>query len=130
MACKNIQSAFLGSDVCPVSGHFTQKRKIGNSSVKCALVEGGDTLVADNMPIGVSSLIVRRSFADRKFETKEKKEIGNGKFGRYGGKFVPETLMSCLSKLEAEFQLLRHDPVFQVCIIILTLYYRYFSFFI
>ncbi|XP_073156012.1 tryptophan synthase beta chain 1-like [Henckelia pumila] len=36
-----------------------------------------------------------------------------GKFGRYGGIFVPETLISSLNKLAAEFNLILHDPQFQ-----------------
>ena len=41
--------------------------------------------------------------------------LEEGKFGRYGGKFVPETLISCLSQLEAEFGSIAHDAGFQVC---------------
>lgn len=40
--------------------------------------------------------------------------LGGGKFGRYGGRFVPEILISCLAKLEAEFNLAIHDPDLQV----------------
>lgn len=124
MGSKNLQSSFLGSGVCsPAStGQFSLKRKVGNpTSVKCALVvDGGNTLVSNNVPSGISSLIVRRPLAKRKVETTTKeREIGlgnNGKFGRYGGRFVPETLISCLSKLEAEFKLVLQDPVFQVCV--------------
>ncbi|KAL3519508.1 hypothetical protein ACH5RR_017657 [Cinchona calisaya] len=36
-----------------------------------------------------------------------------GKFGRFGGKVVPETLISCLSILEAELTLALHDTDFQ-----------------
>ncbi|KAL0305906.1 UNVERIFIED_CONTAM: Tryptophan synthase beta chain 2, chloroplastic [Sesamum radiatum] len=36
-----------------------------------------------------------------------------GKFGRFGGVFVPETLVSCLNKLAAEFNFILHDPQFQ-----------------
>jgi tryptophan synthase beta chain len=37
-----------------------------------------------------------------------------GKFGRFGGKFVPETLVMCLNQLEAEFKNALRDQVFQV----------------
>ncbi|KAK9151856.1 hypothetical protein Syun_010165 [Stephania yunnanensis] len=37
----------------------------------------------------------------------------SGKFGKYGGKYVPETLISCLGKLEAEFYSAVRDPEFQ-----------------
>ncbi|AFZ12365.1 tryptophan synthase, beta chain [Crinalium epipsammum PCC 9333] len=36
-----------------------------------------------------------------------------GRFGRFGGKYVPETLMPALSELEAAFQQYRKDPDFQ-----------------
>ena len=36
-----------------------------------------------------------------------------GRFGQYGGKYVPETLMPALSELEAAFQQYREDPTFQ-----------------
>ncbi|MBV9387408.1 MAG: tryptophan synthase subunit beta [Chroococcidiopsidaceae cyanobacterium CP_BM_ER_R8_30] len=36
-----------------------------------------------------------------------------GRFGRFGGKYVPETLMPALSELEAAYQQYRHDPAFQ-----------------
>jgi tryptophan synthase beta chain len=39
-----------------------------------------------------------------------------GKFGRFGGKFVPETLLMCLNQLEAEFKNALRDQVFQVII--------------
>ncbi|KAK9155811.1 hypothetical protein Sjap_003291 [Stephania japonica] len=37
----------------------------------------------------------------------------SGKFGKYGGKYVPETLISCLGKLEAEFYSAIRDAEFQ-----------------
>src|SRR3954453_4977348 len=36
-----------------------------------------------------------------------------GHFGRYGGMFVPETLMSALNDLAAEYQRAKNDPTFQ-----------------
>ncbi|KAL0535178.1 hypothetical protein IC582_029502 [Cucumis melo] len=36
-----------------------------------------------------------------------------GKFGKFGGKFVPESLITCLGKLEAEFNLVLNDSKFQ-----------------
>lgn len=37
-----------------------------------------------------------------------------GRFGRFGGKYVPETLMPALSELEAAFYEYRHEPDFQL----------------
>ncbi len=37
-----------------------------------------------------------------------------GRFGAYGGRFAPETLMPALLELETAFEEARHDPAFQV----------------
>jgi tryptophan synthase beta chain len=37
----------------------------------------------------------------------------NGHFGQFGGRYVPETLMALLEKLEGEFMRLRRDPSFK-----------------
>ena len=37
-----------------------------------------------------------------------------GRFGQFGGKYVPETLMSALSELETAYQNYRSDPNFQL----------------
>ncbi|NEO66909.1 MAG: tryptophan synthase subunit beta, partial [Moorea sp. SIO4G2] len=36
-----------------------------------------------------------------------------GRFGKFGGKYVPETLMPALSELEQSFEQYRNDPDFQ-----------------
>ncbi|MEW6702604.1 MAG: tryptophan synthase subunit beta [Bacteroidota bacterium] len=36
----------------------------------------------------------------------------NGKFGQYGGRFVPETLISALNELESTYTKLKYDPAF------------------
>jgi tryptophan synthase beta chain len=38
---------------------------------------------------------------------------GRGRFGAYGGRFVPETLVPALDELEAAWRTAREDPVFQ-----------------
>ena len=38
-----------------------------------------------------------------------------GRFGKFGGKYVPETLMHALTELEAAFHSLSADEDFQVC---------------
>lgn len=37
----------------------------------------------------------------------------NGRYGKYGGKYVPETLISALEELEAKYAEVKADPVFQ-----------------
>lgn len=39
----------------------------------------------------------------------------NGRFGKFGGKYVPETLIPALLELEQEYERARNDPAFQVC---------------
>ena len=46
-----------------------------------------------------------------------------GHFGRYGGRFVPETLMGAIEELEREYQVVRHDEAFQAELGELLLHY-------
>jgi len=36
-----------------------------------------------------------------------------GRFGVYGGRYVPETLMAALEELEREYEKAKRDPKFQ-----------------
>lgn len=51
-------------------------------------------------------------------ETTSKEKVARpnseGRFGKFGGKYVPETLIAALSELEDEFQKAIKDPSFQV----------------
>lgn len=38
----------------------------------------------------------------------------NGRYGKFGGKYVPETLIAALTELEEEFKVAIKDPKFQV----------------
>lgn len=53
-------------------------------------------------PVAAPSKIDRNSLPD-----------AGGHFGRYGGVFVPETLMTALSELGAVYEVARKDPAFQ-----------------
>lgn len=49
-------------------------------------------------------------------ESVERKDLtitNSGKFGKFGGTFVPETLIACLGQLETEFKKALRDEVFQ-----------------
>src|SRR4051794_17726787 len=48
---------------------------------------------------------------------------GHGRFGRFGGKYAPETLMPALSELEDAYLAARNDPSFQAEIDRLATYY-------
>lgn len=59
------------------------------------------------------------SIKKKEMEIVERKDLptptsGSGKFGKFGGKFVPETLVACLTQLEHEFKEALHDDAFQV----------------
>lgn len=58
-------------------------------------------------------VVTKQSLTKRIMEEEERKSCGNGKFGCYGGRFVPETLVTCLNGLEAEFNSVLRDPAFQ-----------------
>src|SRR5581483_6086677 len=38
--------------------------------------------------------------------------VRHGRFGPYGGQYVPETLMAALAELESAWEALRHDSLF------------------
>ena len=40
-------------------------------------------------------------------------DVTTGRFGKFGGKYVPETLMAALSELESEYAVAKNDPEFQ-----------------
>ena len=39
--------------------------------------------------------------------------VGAGRFGVYGGRYVPETLMAALDELERHYEKAKRDPKFQ-----------------
>jgi tryptophan synthase beta chain len=45
--------------------------------------------------------------------TQESVPDAQGRFGQYGGRYVPETLMHPLQQLEEEYHRAQHDPAFQ-----------------
>jgi len=45
--------------------------------------------------------------------TEVKRSLGNGRFGAYGGRYVPETLMAALLELEQAYVEAREDAAFQ-----------------
>ncbi|KAB1221853.1 hypothetical protein CJ030_MR2G003997 [Morella rubra] len=64
----------------------------------------------------VSSLILagRTLTNPQVLETDERDRVSEGRFGRSGGKDVPEVLIASLNELEAEFNLVLRDAEFQV----------------
>lgn len=89
-------------------------RKMGTASVVSIPVFPDK--VTKNLPESTTLSIKNPQSAEKLLtKTADRKEVTTpGKFGRFGGKYVPETLITCLGKLEAEFNLVLHDPEFQV----------------
>ena len=48
-----------------------------------------------------------------KMNVSQEKEMSEGRFGAYGGQYVPETLMSAIQELEDVYDIARSDPEFQ-----------------
>lgn len=93
----------LHGGLCPATKHIslitTDKRRTGSGqTVLCSLVTpktmNTRTLIERQVPREVSM---------------------PAKFGMFGGNFVPETLITSLKKLEAEFIYALQDTEFQVC---------------
>jgi tryptophan synthase beta chain len=56
---------------------------------------------------------VAKAEAKAKAKTGKKSPPAAGRFGLYGGRYVPETLMAALQELEREYERARRDPKFQ-----------------
>eukprot|EP00271_Cylindrocystis_brebissonii_P014618 TRINITY_DN36028_c0_g1_i1.p1 TRINITY_DN36028_c0_g1~~TRINITY_DN36028_c0_g1_i1.p1 ORF type:complete len:479 (-),score=94.03 TRINITY_DN36028_c0_g1_i1:412-1848(-) len=65
----------------------------------------------------VASLAVTCTVADRTFEQMKVKDMPRpdsfGRFGQFGGKYVPETLIAALTNLEETYKEVSADPEFQ-----------------
>ncbi|KAL5773391.1 hypothetical protein ACOSQ2_013315 [Xanthoceras sorbifolium] len=101
--------------VCPPT-----KKNNGIVSVVCGLMTQ-KTATTDSSTgswsTTASSLIMRKPLTKSLVETDhqdlKKVVINPGRFGKFGGKFVPETLIACLNQLEVEFNFVLQDRVFQ-----------------
>ena len=50
-----------------------------------------------------------------------------GRFGQFGGKYVPETLMYALTELESALRSVANDPQFQVLLFLISCLFFGFS---
>lgn len=76
-------------------------------SIICSVMSQDTWTQTDTRSTGRSDIL-------RLIDETEESLFSTGKFGRFGGIFVPETLVTCLNKLVAEFNLVLRDPEFQV----------------
>ncbi|XP_059624008.1 tryptophan synthase beta chain 1-like [Cornus florida] len=92
---------------------FRSPNDQGSASIVCSVAASHETLETTSV-LDLDTLATR-SLEKRVINvvTEGKKVSTRGKFGRFGGKYVPETLMTCLGKLEAEFNFVLQDDEFQ-----------------
>ncbi|KAB1200032.1 Tryptophan synthase beta chain 1, chloroplastic [Morella rubra] len=95
-------SSKLSSGFLKVTSPFPSKSAKYSFSVSCTLATPDSRVL--QMDNGSNPTLLQRpdSF---------------GRFGKFGGKYVPETLMYALSELESAFQALAGDDKFQVLLV-------------
>ena len=69
--------------------------------------------VLDRRTVLTDRNTVRGTVLDRRAVPMDKeKRMSKGRFGRYGGQFIPETLMTAVIELEAAYEKYKDDPAF------------------
>ncbi|XP_041022931.1 tryptophan synthase beta chain 1-like [Juglans microcarpa x Juglans regia] len=120
-ACNMRSTEFLSTQIGPYmsSGYLSVKiRRNGNAKVvRAVAVDPSSTVVKEISGILRTTLtpITRVVETEKRKASTDDDDDGNdqGRFGRFGGKYVPETLMACLSQLESEFNSVLKDTEFE-----------------
>lgn len=103
IGCNNIQSLFL--DRKQSTRPFMVKTRICTAT----LAINGSATRKTWSPGSIDKPLSKASL-----ETGVLK-VNPGKFGRFGGTYVPETMVASLKQLETEFNFVLQDTAFQVC---------------
>nr|AFK42667.1 unknown [Lotus japonicus] len=116
IACK-LQGAIVSSN-SRTSRQFMDKKEMSKKEVQSLVVQAvvtHDTLKTTRVPELNTTYVPRKPSIEKATEIDEEMNglTSSGNFGRFGGKFVPETLVACLNQLEAEFKKTLQDQVFQ-----------------
>lgn len=115
----------------PIKSHFINQQAIITCSkmrkTKTCPIAASSKVIATprtnsnrlEMPSEAKTFLLSRSLIKRSHEIPSGQGrvmdiVGNGKFGKFGGIFVPEILITCLRMLEAEFKSVLNDPQFKV----------------
>lgn len=123
MACSRLQNSFLHGvklDGAGAGAGLDYKRRGGNSLVVCSVASAGNNMSSTDIMSGGRGAVAMNMMRPTPFPFPWTSDVevtppaNTGKFGRFGGKFVPETLITCLNNLESEFNLVLNDPHFQV----------------
>ena len=73
-------------------------------------------LTTARRPVRRSIGVKRRIVSSAINVAEVKRPDREGRFGRFGGQYVPETLVQNLSQLETEYHTARDDPSFQASV--------------
>ncbi|KAL0328792.1 UNVERIFIED_CONTAM: Tryptophan synthase beta chain 2, chloroplastic [Sesamum calycinum] len=105
MACTNpLHAAFFYE---PKFSSSSRRQNSGRASTQCSINVRSSSTTLDHPTSRRSDML--RAIDQTDHET----VFRTGKFGRFGGMFVPEALVLSLNKLAAEFRFILHDPDFQ-----------------
>ncbi|PIN03002.1 Tryptophan synthase [Handroanthus impetiginosus] len=111
--CENYYSPICKSKLFSYLNCNWPSRMVKDKSSK--VVRSVISTTQDTLTSRETNISIRRSDILRLTDEDETGQVlfNAGKFGRFGGIFVPKTLVSCLKKLDAEFNMVRCDPEFQ-----------------
>ena len=118
------QQHFVTSDMTAFGTHFAQIAAAHQHATRAAPVPTQLTSLAGNLHAlrscaGSAQLRHRGMVAVTATVATERptgmqRPDASGRFGKYGGKYVPETLITALAELEAAYAEIKNDPKFQV----------------
>ncbi|GMH05334.1 hypothetical protein Nepgr_007174 [Nepenthes gracilis] len=108
---RSLQSSFVHGKCFPTSETSATafKRCLFPSFIKCC----GGSATQEHAAVGGEMVALARDAVRRSRLPEEILVKSGGNFGRFGGKYVPETLMTSLAHLEAEFYLAMDDAYFR-----------------
>lgn len=108
MYCFSTSSVFLSG----ASASFAGAR--GRACVRHARLASTPNvpnMVISEPPLPADFPVDRSSIIDTVYDPNVPNDIG--RFGRFGGQYVPETLMGCLEELTEGYERIKNDPSFQ-----------------
>lgn len=113
MTCLAFVSA---QPLSPLSCSFTSSSALSPSrlSSRCAALKGGARRCKATGPTAVASPLERvdpHSIVDTEYDATVPN--GNGRYGRFGGQYVPETIMANLDELENRYKEITTDAAFR-----------------
>ena len=123
-ACNYPPSTFLMSPSWKNLSHEKQSRKSCYATIRASSTKLANA--STKLANGVASPTHLTDFTLT--EARNQTQIQTGRFGKYGGKYVPELLISCLSRLEDEFYKALDDPKFKVISLFLDMFWSFWIF--